>query len=150
MGDIDLRGKKIVLVSHCILNQNCVVEPLARAKGAFKFVTKLVDEGVGILQLPCPELRHYGLDRKPMDKFDYDTPIHRQMCKDMLRPVIREIEEYMLHNYEIIGIIGVEDSPNCDIKENRGIFMQELFKLLNDKNLQLKSCEVPLEYDESH
>jgi len=28
--------------------------------------------------------------------------------------------------------------------------MQELFKLLNDKNLQLKSCEVPLEYDESH
>lgn len=148
MLDYDNRGKKIVVVSHCILNQNCVVEPLARAKGAFKFATKLVEDGFGILQLPCPELRHFGLERKPMSKFDYDTPIHREMCRHMLRPVIKEIEEYIAHDYEVFGIIGVEDSPNCDINENRGIFMQELFKLLIDKNIKLRSFEVPLDYDE--
>ncbi|TJX64068.1 hypothetical protein E8P77_13440 [Soehngenia saccharolytica] len=148
MLDNDERGKKIVVVSHCILNQNCVVQPMARAKGAFKIASRFIEEGIGIIQLPCPELRHFGLERKPMSKFDYDTPIHREMCRHMLRPVIKEIEEYTNHGYEIVGVVGIEDSPNCDINENRGIFMQELFKLLNDANIQLKSYEIPLDYDE--
>ncbi|MBC7087614.1 MAG: hypothetical protein H5T96_03870 [Tissierellales bacterium] len=148
MFDNDERGKKVVIVSHCILNQNCVVQPMARAKGAFKIVSEYIEDGVGIIQLPCPELRHFGLGRKPMEKFEYDTPIHREICRHILRPVIKEIEEYSKYGYEIIGIVGIEDSPNCDINENRGIFMQELFKLLKEKNIDLKGYEVPLDYDE--
>lgn len=48
------RNKKLLIVSHCIINQNSVVEPLARAKGAFPVIIKLLEEEIGIIQLPCP------------------------------------------------------------------------------------------------
>ena len=53
------RSKRIVFVSHCILNQNTVVEPLARSRGAYGDIVRLlVDKGIGIHQMPCPEFRH--------------------------------------------------------------------------------------------
>lgn len=51
-----LRDKKLILISHCILNQNSVVLPLARSKGGFQIAKFLIDQGVGIIQLPAPSL----------------------------------------------------------------------------------------------
>ena len=57
---MDVRSKKVVLVSHCILNQNSVVNDLARAKGAYReIVETIMDNDIGIHQLPCPETVSY-------------------------------------------------------------------------------------------
>ena len=51
------RSKRILLVSHCILNQNTVIENEARAEGAIISATEwAMKEGFGILQLSLPRV----------------------------------------------------------------------------------------------
>ncbi|ERI91659.1 hypothetical protein HMPREF1982_03043 [Clostridiales bacterium oral taxon 876 str. F0540] len=143
-----MRSKKIILTSHCILNQNSVVESLARAKGAFGFVKDLVESGVGIIQLPCPEFRFLGITRKPMEKADYDNPEYRKLCQKLFMPVLEDLLVYIENGYEFCGIIGINQSPTCSISGNRGVFMEEIFKLLSSKGIEPKYFEVPEDYND--
>jgi predicted secreted protein len=60
----DKRSKKIILVSHCILNQNTKLDECTHFPGPVWDVVKLLaDRGYGIIQIPCPELLLLGLDR---------------------------------------------------------------------------------------
>lgn len=143
-----LRSRKIVLVSHCILNQNSVVYPLARAKGPFKFVNSLIDSGIGLIQLPCPELRFLGINRKPMSKEEYDSVEYRELCRQLFIPVLDEILMYFRNGYSILGIIGINESPTCSITGIRGVFMEEIFIMLEENGIQLGYFEVPEAYDD--
>lgn len=145
-----MRSKKIVLVSHCILNQNSVVYPLARAKGAFKFVIELINHGVGIIQLPCPELRYLGISRMPMNKNEYDTTEYRNLCLELFIPVLNEITNFIDNGYTILGIIGINESPTCGITGERGVFMEQIYKLLNDNGIKLEFVEVPESYTDDN
>lgn len=69
------RNKKIALVSHCILNANSKVEGLSEYGGMLKDVMNyLMDEGYGIIQMPCPEMAIYGIKRWGHVKEQFDTP----------------------------------------------------------------------------
>lgn len=143
------RSKKIVIVSHCILNQNSVVYPLARAKGAFNISNFLVNSGAGIYQLPCPEFKYLGLSRKPMEKNEFDTPSYRNLCKSLAAEVVLDIKEYKSQGYTLCGIIGINNSPTCSISGNKGIFMEEFISLLKSNDISLDFFEVPESYEEA-
>ncbi|WP_156876056.1 hypothetical protein [Clostridium kluyveri] len=50
----DVRNKKIVLVSHCILNQNSISDGTANYPGTNESVLKLlIQSKVGIIQMQC-------------------------------------------------------------------------------------------------
>ena len=50
------RGRKIVAVAHCILNVNAKVYGIAQCPaGATDLINLLMDNGYGIIQLPCIE-----------------------------------------------------------------------------------------------
>lgn len=141
------RSKRIVLVSHCILNQNTVVQPLARAKGAYKnIVVELINNDIGIHQLPCPEYRFLGLKREPMTKEQYDTEGFRNINKSIAIDTVNIIKEYINNEYEVLGIIGINESPTCSIKGEKGILMEELINILNEENIKLNFIDVPTDY----
>lgn len=142
------RNKKLIIVSHCILNQNSVVEPLARAKGPFPIAKIFLDMGVGVLQLPCPEFKFLGPTRVPMSKKEYDTKEYRELCKNLFVPILEDIKKYISAGYDIKGIIGINESPTCSITGNRGIFMEEIFKLLEKEEIFIDYLEVPTDYNE--
>lgn len=143
-----LRSKSLVIVSHCVLNQNSVVPPLARAKGSFKFAKQLVEEGIGLIQLPCPEFKFLGTTRKPMEKEEYDTPEYRSLCRNLAVSIVEDIIVYMSDGYEIKGIIAIKESPTCSITHKRGVFMEELFNELGKRKIELRFIEVPEDYDD--
>ncbi|MBM4764834.1 CD3072 family TudS-related putative desulfidase [Bacillus sp. B15-48] len=131
------RSKKILLVSHCIINQNTVIEEEARAMGAIPSALDWIkEEGFGVVQLPCPEFTFLGLDRPPMTYEEYDTFEYRSHCQKILTPVIEQLEEYRRCGYEIIGVLGIQSSPSCD--QMRGVFMEELQKLFQEHQIPLK------------
>ena len=136
-------------MSHCVLNQNCVVYPLARSKGAFSFVNKIVESGVGIIQLPCPEIKFLGITRKSMTKEEYDTKEYRKLCMELFAPILEELIIYMENGYYFCGIIGINESPTCSITGNRGVFMEEIFRMLHEKGIEPFFYEVPEEYSDS-
>ncbi|MEC5320333.1 hypothetical protein VSX61_15545 [Brenneria populi subsp. brevivirga] len=109
------RKKKIVIVSHCILNVNAKVLGIAKTPGALDIVKDMLDDGVGIIQLPCPEMLFSGCKRWGMTKEQYDTPIFRRHCRAILRPIVDQVIDYTASGYRIIGIIGMDGSPSCGI-----------------------------------
>lgn len=132
------RSKKILLVSHCILNQNTVIEGEARSLGAIPSALEWInEEGMGVLQLPCPEFTFLGLERPPMTYEEYDNEAYRLHCEKILKPVIEQLIEYKKCGYEITGILGIQSSPSCDMK--RGVFMEELKKLFNEQQIPIET-----------
>ncbi len=141
------RSKKVIFVSHCILNQNTVVYPLARAKGAYRdIVTELMNNGIGIHQLPCPEYRYLGLKREPMTKEQYETEDFRRLNKGIASDAVRIIKEYISSGYNMLGIIGINESPTCSINGEKGIFMEELLCGLSEEDIKLRLIDVPSDY----
>lgn len=131
-----LRKKQILLVSHCIFNQNTVIEGEARALGAIPSVLSWISkEGYGVVQLPCPEFTYLGLNRPSMTYEQYDTVEYRKHCQKILQPVIDQLLDYQKNHFEIIGILGIQSSPSCDHK--RGVFMEELTKLLDKNHIKI-------------
>ncbi|AAB97990.1 TPA: hypothetical protein HA335_05865 [Methanocaldococcus jannaschii] len=138
-----MKGKRIAIVSHRILNQNSVVNGLERAEGAFNEVVEiLLKNNYGIIQLPCPELIYLGIDREGKTKEEYDTKEYRELCKKLLEPIIKYLQEYKKDNYKFI-LIGIENSTTCDIFKNRGILMEEFFKEVEKLNIIIKAIEYP-------
>jgi predicted secreted protein len=143
------RDKKLILLSHCILNQNSVVLPLARSKGGFLIAKSLLDEGIGIIQLPCPEFKFLGPQRNPMTKEEYDSPEYRTLCRELFTPILEDIKKYLAQDYSLLGILGINESPTCSITGKRGIFMEEIFAMLNEQAININYFEIPSDYTEN-
>jgi predicted secreted protein len=131
------RSKKIVVLSHCLLNQNTVIAEEARAMGAIPSVVSwALEKGYGMVQLPCPEFTYLGINRPPMTYEEYDTAEYRQHCREILLPVVRQLQEYGENGYEIVGTVGIGRSPSCD--PGRGVFMEEFQALLKERHIHLE------------
>lgn len=144
-----MKSKKIILVSHCVLNQNSVIEGWARAKGAFPIANILLNNCIGILQLPCPELIFNGINRPPLEYEDYNTENYRNLCNELLTPYINQLNEYIKNGYNIIGVIGINNSPTCSISGQRGVLMEELFNICKRESIHLPYTEIPEYYTEN-
>lgn len=144
-----IRKKELVLVSHCVLNQNAVINDWERAQGGFNTVVRqLLDQNVGILQLPCPELAHLGCKRPPMSKEEYNTEDYRKLCTQLANSQLETLLEYLENDYKLLGLIGIENSPTCDTLHEKGVFMEIFLEKCEEHDIQIKSIDIPEEYAE--
>lgn len=127
-----MRNKKLILLAHCLLNQNSTLLGWERAEGPFSEILNLFAEHhVSILQLPCPELAYLGLDRQPMTYEEYNTFDYKMHCIHILKPFSMQLKHYLKNDYEILGVLGIEQSPSCDIQKDHGVFMKVLRTTIN-------------------
>lgn len=139
-----LRNKKIVVVSHCVLNQNAVVLPLARAEGPMQCAGVLLESRCGIYQLPCPEKRMCGMGRVGMNAAQYGAIRgYHQLCADMAEEVIQDLKDYREHGYTIAGLVAIQGSPTCSVSGQRGVLMQHLFRRLREEGMEIPYAEIP-------
>ncbi len=149
----DARSGRIILLAHCLLNQNSVVVGLAKSKGPVEELIKLLsEEGVGIIQLPCPETRYFGLRRFWAVREQFESPGFKNFCKKMASEMEDLVFEYIRNGYDVVGVIGIKGSPSCGVTESgssknwmgppymakehervkkEGIFIEELKKKLS-------------------
>lgn len=162
MGDAiktDMRSRKIVFLSHCLLNQNAKAEGLAGYRGMCEpLILLLARAGVGIIQLSCPEAACYGLIR-PLgtDTIEqYDTAEYRSLCRRMAKEVVGEVQSYQKAGYQVAAILGVEGSPSCSVDRaprlvNRkrrlvrgsGLFLEALKRECDTNKLKVPFIGVP-------
>lgn len=141
--------RKFVILSNCILNQMAVVIGEKRASGPFPFVKVLVDHGVGMLQLPCPEMNELGPQRPGMSYKEYDAiEGYRERCRVWLQPVFNQIKSYLANGDQLLGMIGINQSPNCSISDQRGVWMEIIIDWLNEESIECPLLEVPTWYSE--
>jgi len=110
------RSKRVVFVAHCLLNSNAKVVGYAEEPGVFtRELQPYINQGVGIVQLPCPEITFLGINRWGMTQDQYDTPSYRRHCQQLLTPIVDQIELYLRFGYTVEGILGIEGSPSCGV-----------------------------------
>jgi predicted secreted protein len=110
------RSRRVVVLAHCHLNVNTKVRGLACYPGArADVVLPLIADGVGIVQLPCPEASFLGMKRWGMTVEQYDTPAYRRHCRDILGPTVDTLVELAEDGCSIEGVLGVEGSPSCGV-----------------------------------
>jgi len=133
-------------------------------------VKELVDvlnkHGIGIIQLPCPETLYLGLRRFWQVREQYDTLNYREFSREIIKPIVTYIREYVACSYEITAVIGIAGSPSCGVfttsssptwagdpskagkstrVPGRGVFMEELLNAL--KNVVDLNSVLLLEFD---
>jgi uncharacterized protein YbbK (DUF523 family) len=129
----DERGRRVAFVSHCLLNENTRYLGGAFKAGAVpEVVTALLEAGVGISQMPCPEqrawggvlkrllLRAYGIKGTPLYRLRRPllrlfVAYTRRVYARLARVVAREIADYQRSGYEVVGVIAVGSSPSCGV-----------------------------------
>ncbi len=145
--------KRILLVSHCILNTASKLksfkdEQMAAEDELRREVLKLaIDDGVQLLQLPCPEYLQYGFKRWGHTMDQFNNPFFRGRCREMLQPIVQQLEEYLANpeEFQIIGVLGVDGSPSCGVKYTcRGAWGGE-FSGRNNLRETLADCHLECE-----
>ena len=156
----DERSRRVVFVSHCILNSNTRADGHAGVPGVNRRVMELLMRlGVGVVQMPCPEMMCLGLDRG--DKKGGERPVlientrireglksnsSTAMLDGMVDQVIQQVEQYLKHGFHILGIVGVNRSPSCGVEtttvdneevKGEGVFIDRLRKALEAKGIHL-------------
>jgi len=132
----DPRGGRIIFVPHCALNQNARVAGAAeRQAGIDELIQGLLARGVGIVQLPCPELLLLGLDRShlPIREALRQTQCQTRLCA-LAREAAGQIEQYRSCGITVLGILGKNGSPTCGVEQTwekgivpgTGVFIEKL------------------------
>ena len=129
----DERSKRVIFVSHCLLNENTRYLGGAFRQGCVdEIVDGLQQQGLGLSQMHCPEQRIWGgvLKRSLLPMYgsrgtllyrlrhlllplflSYTQWRYRRLAKE----VVREIEDYVRSGFEVVGIVGVGGSPSCGV-----------------------------------
>jgi len=169
------RSRKIVIIPHCILNLNAKVRGLANfPEIAKELVVFLLDQNVGIIQMPCPEFTLLGEARWGQCVQQYNTPYFRRHCREIAQQIVDQVEEYLANDYQVCGIIGIDGSPSCGVGltcegewggelstnlnlqnqlatlrmvEDSGVLVKELQKALAERNIQLPFLGFPEDAD---
>ena len=113
--------KKLLLVSHCILNvrskiQYAVEFETEEERNRKAFLKKVIEEDIQLMQLPCPEFLMYGGRRWGHSSEQFDNPFFRRQARKMLEDIV--------------------------LQEAMGIFMQVLKEMLEEEGIILRM--VPL------
>jgi predicted secreted protein len=152
------RSRRVAAVAHCHLNVNTKVRGLACYEGVrADVIAPLIEQGVGIVQLPCPEASFLGMKRWGMTVEQYDTPAYRRHCRKILRTTVDTLRTLADDGCAIEGVLGVEGSPSCGVETTcagyaggeledaveqqaarvvgRGVFVDELCAMLAEAGL---------------
>jgi predicted secreted protein len=129
----DERGKKVIFLSHCLLNENTrYFGGACRIAGVDEITGALQKKGIGIVQMKCPEQKTWGgvLKRYMLMGYCIKGTILRPFLKTFMifflwktrwsfkkiaKEVVSEIRDYMDSGYEVCGIIGIKGSPSCGV-----------------------------------
>ena len=159
----DKRSRKIIYMSSCLLNQNRRFPGIAVSGGAiYEVVEPLLNREVGIEQLPCLECIGWGgVSKKSFLRmiptyFRYAdsrlSPVirsfsrvwlwnYQRLCKRAAKKVADEIEDFKNSGYEILGIVGADNSPTCGVTKTQDLlsFIPKLKRL----GVTLEDLEAP-------
>lgn len=144
----DTRSRKVVLVPHCVLNQNARAAGAAeRPSAVTEFVIALLERQVGVLQMPCPELWAFGLDRGHVCvEKELRVSAGRKFVRGLAQDLVRQIRTYLDCGVHVLGVLGKNGSPSCGVEETwdghvcpgSGAFIEELASELREQGIALE------------
>lgn len=169
----DSRSGHVIFSCHCLLNANAKVCGLAKYPGMLtELVSRLDQQNIGIVQLPCPEFLHLGPKRWWQTRSQYDVPAYHALCQRLALEAADQASLYLYAGYTVSGVLGVEGSPSCGVNEvydspdwggkpnnvdlsncrgkGAGIFIQALQNVFSEQGLDIDFVGISSSPDAMH
>lgn len=135
----DQRGRRVVLVSHCVLNENArYLGGAGRAGCVREILDAAADTGLGLVQMPCPEQRAWGgVAKRRLLRIYGARWLRPRWVRRMLLPpavgytrwvyrrlareVTRQIADHQASGVDVVAIVAVDGSPSCGLHRTLNI-----------------------------
>jgi predicted secreted protein len=129
----DYRSKKVIFLSHCILNENTRYLGGAFRGGCVKeIIQECLDNDWGMVQMPCPEQYAWGGVTKRFLIMAYGTKgtllylarglllpmflIYTKLAyRRLAKAAADQVGDYLNSGHSVIGVIGINGSPSCGV-----------------------------------
>jgi predicted secreted protein len=147
----DERSRKVVFLSHCLLNENTrYLGGACRTCCVREVVEQCMDRDIGMVQMPCPEQQVWGgvLKRKMLWIYGKGRASRvanrlvkallplgllyvRRAFRNMARNVAVQIEDYLSSGFIVLGIVGIDGSPTCGVHKtiDSGAFLDDVTRI---------------------
>lgn len=130
----DERGRRVVFLSHCLLNENTrYLGGACRTCCVREVIEQCMDQGVGMVQMPCPEQEVWGgvLKTRMLALYGRRARVFPGVVKALLpigllyvrweyramaRKVAAQIDDYVSSGFTVVGIVGIDGSPTCGVR----------------------------------
>lgn len=134
-----MRNRRFVAVIECVLNQNARDVGAACAPAMdFPLLQLCHEHGIGIVQMPCPEIHALGFARERApgqgigDALNSERSTKR--CQALTQDIADRIETYLHQGYELVAVLGGNpESPGCAVHHandgldtHSGLLMRQL------------------------
>ena len=147
----DKRSRKVVFLSHCILNENTrFLGGACRPGCVSEIVTQCVEKNIGIVQIPCPEQKAWGGVIKRLLLMAYGAKgTFLYTCRYIAIPLIllytkwiygwmarqtaHQIKDYLDSGFSLHGVVGIDGSPTCGVSQT--LDFKKSFELLAHINI---------------
>ncbi|HML37513.1 MAG TPA: hypothetical protein PKA19_08865 [Bacillota bacterium] len=139
--------KKVIVLSHCIINPFCELDESLTKNLFAKTIKEIADRGIGILQLPCPELSYQHLERESITSQDERAEEYGKYCRELLKSTVQNIKEYHQNGIGLIRLVGIDTSPSCSTADSSSIMMQVLAEMLKDAGISIPAADMPHFFD---
>lgn len=149
MAKLDVRSKRCVFVSHCILAQGVMAEGVVKKFPAMvkPVIQFCLDHDINIMQMPCPETlcASGGLGRSPHGKKWYEQRGLRETSREIAVGQAEYMRRLADGGFAILAVIGVELSPACavnylnrgpSLQRAEGIYVEELKDAMKVQGLE--------------
>ena len=147
---MDNRSKQFVFIPFCLMAQAYQAQGLVKYewKSSIKpFMQLLIDNDINIIQMPCAESSfNDSLIRNPKGISKYNTDDFNNHCLSLAEKVSEEIYHLVENGYQVLAVLGIEQSPSCCVNyiytnkgmENRkGLYIEKLYD-------RIKDLEIPM------
>ena len=148
----DSRGRRVVAVIECLLNQNARDAGAACSPAMAGSVVDLCREHqVGLVQLPCPEMACLGLQRRRAAgqsiRQALQTPACQQASAEIATQATDRLQAYAEAGFKLLAVLGGNpQSPGCAVcadgdgqmAPEAGLLMRQL-----QADLQRRGMQVP-------
>jgi uncharacterized protein YbbK (DUF523 family) len=118
-------------------------------------VSLLMRQGIGAIQMECPEFSLYGNPRPPRSREEYDTPEFKWRCREIAIQACERMEALIEGRgdleIEVSAILGFEGSPSCGVERTTRTINGERQRTLGrghliealQRELRRRGMEVP-------
>ena len=147
---MDNRSKKFIFIPFCLIAQAYQAQGIVKYewKSSIRpFIDLILDHDINVIQMPCAETEFKNsLIREPKGITKYNTKEFNEHCKTLANKVTNQIKNLIESNYEIVAILGIEQSPSCCVnyiytnkgmEKRMGLFMQELYENTKELNIPI-------------
>lgn len=147
----DSRSKKVIFISHCLLNENTRYLGGACLPGANGLLlADWTKKGYGLIQLPCPEQKVWGGLLKPAMwlplesrgklkalfmkvGFPFFVMYTRLRFAILVDAVVASIQDYQRNGFDVVSLFAVDGSPSCGL--NKTMNLSKSFDLISNSSI---------------